>query len=206
MAKVKLDLRRKTDTELLQFATAHQTQITGNPAYPTPSPDAATFDPVVADFEAKLSTHTTAQTAAKEATAAKDDSRETLEAALNDRGNYVESESGGDEATILSAGFDVREPAVAIGDLPAPIDFLATMGDMEGEIDLAWDPVKGANVYMVECKEHNDAASWELVKPVTDSKMTVTGLTSGNEYAFRVAAVGAAGQGPWSDESVKRVP
>ena len=42
--------------------------------------------------------------------------------------------------------------------------------------------------------------------PSTASKTTISGLESGVEYAFRVAAVGAAGQGPWSDESVKRVP
>jgi hypothetical protein len=33
----------------------------------------------------------------------------------------------------------------------------------------------------------------------TKSKATVTGLTSGTRYWFRVAAIGSAGQGPWSD-------
>lgn len=101
---------------------------------------------------------------------------------------------------------DVRATASPIGELPAPLDFLATMGDLEGEIDLTWDPVRGAKVYMIECKPHNDAGVWELVRPVTDSKATIEELVSGDVYAFRVAAVGTAGQGPWSDVSVKRVP
>jgi hypothetical protein len=33
------------------------------------------------------------------------------------------------------------------------------------------------------------------------SSCTITGLTSGQHYWFRVAAVGAAGQGPWSDNA-----
>ena len=40
----------------------------------------------------------------------------------------------------------------------------------------------------------------------TKSSFTITGLTSVARYWFRVAAVGAAGQGPWSDQAMKMVP
>jgi hypothetical protein len=32
------------------------------------------------------------------------------------------------------------------------------------------------------------------------------GLTSGSKHWFRVAAIGAAGQGPWSDQAMKMAP
>jgi hypothetical protein len=41
---------------------------------------------------------------------------------------------------------------------------------------------------------------------VTKSSATVTGLTSGQRVGFRVAAIGAAGQGPWSDPATQIVP
>jgi hypothetical protein len=36
------------------------------------------------------------------------------------------------------------------------------------------------------------------------SGCTVKGLDSGKEYWFRVCALGAAGEGPWSDRAAKR--
>lgn len=206
MAQVKLNLRNKSDAELLTFGEAHATAIDGNANFPTPDPDAADFTAATTAYQNALTAQANAEAAAQAATAAKDTARLTYEGVLNDRGLYVQQASSGDEEKILSASFEVRDIPTAIGDLPAPVDFLATMGDMPGEIDFAWSPVKGASVYMVECKVHNDAGVWQLVKPFTASKGTATGLTSGTAYAFRVAAVGAAGQGPWSDESVKMAP
>ena len=40
----------------------------------------------------------------------------------------------------------------------------------------------------------------------TQSKMSVRGLTSGQRYFFRMSAVGAAGQGPWSEAVSKMAP
>jgi len=46
---------------------------------------------------------------------------------------------------------------------------------------------------------------WKPAGVVTKSKHTVTGLTVGQKYWIRVAAVGAAGQGPWSDPATRVV-
>ncbi|HEV7473405.1 MAG TPA: fibronectin type III domain-containing protein [Pyrinomonadaceae bacterium] len=40
----------------------------------------------------------------------------------------------------------------------------------------------------------------------TKSSFTVTGLTPGTRYWFRVAAVGAGGQSGWSDPASKIAP
>lgn len=206
MAKVKLSLDAKSDADLIAFGQAHTEAMNGNANFPTPEPDAAAFDAATAAFQALVDNQAATDAAARAATAATRAGRVDYENAFRARAVYVDTASGGDEAKILSSGFDLRGVPTAVGDLPAPTGFLATMGDMPGEIDLVWDPVRGANVYLIECKKHTDAESWQFVKPVTASKATLDGMESGVEYAFRVAAVGAAGQGPWSDESVKRVP
>jgi len=45
--------------------------------------------------------------------------------------------------------------------------------------------------------------SWTLGVVSTKSSATLSGLTSGTKYWFRVAAIGAAGQGAWSDPATK---
>lgn len=77
---------------------------------------------------------------------------------------------------------------------------------VEGEVDLAWNPVCGAGSYEVECKINDASSPFAPVKTVTGAKYTVTALTPGTVYAFRVRAVGAVGTGPWSDQDIRRFP
>ena len=48
-----------------------------------------------------------------------------------------------------------------------------------------------------------NASVWTNAPPSTKSKCTIANLVAGTRYWFRVAAVGAAGQGPWSDPATK---
>jgi hypothetical protein len=89
------------------------------------------------------------------------------------------------------------------GQLTAAANLRATMGDLEGEIDLQWDAIYGAVSYIIECREYNPATGWSQIKFLKQSKFTVAGLVSGKTYAFRVRALGPKGEGPWSDEAVK---
>lgn len=205
MAKVKLELYNRTDPDLLDFAETHIADMAGNANYPTPAPTAAVFDPLVADFDAKLQAFDQAQAAARAATIEKNDARAALEAALTGRGDYVQQASGGDEVKILSAGFQVRSAPAPVGDLPAPVDFLPTMGDLSGEIDCVWSAVKGARSYLLEWHEHTVTTGWSQAF-CTKSSHSVTGLVSGKTYIFRVAAIGTAGPGPYSVEAARMAP
>lgn len=206
MAKSKITTREKTDSELIVFAQKHVTAMSGNANYPTPLPNTTEFATGLTAMQNSVQALAAAQQAVLQAVSVRDTARASLESLLSRRAAFVDVQSGGDEAKILSSGFEVRATGGSIGELPAPLDFLATMGDDPGEIDLTWSPVYGAKSYVVECSEHSIPPQWRQVKIVTKSKVTVPGLTSGKEYAFRVAAVGTAGQGPWSDESVKMSP
>ena len=83
---------------------------------------------------------------------------------------------------------------------------LARMGEMEGTLILEWEVVPGATTYVIECSPNVLPRVFEQVKIATRTDYTAEGLTSGQRYVFRVAAVGPLGQGPWSDEATKMAP
>ena len=99
-------------------------------------------------------------------------------------------------------------PATApAGSAAVPQSFVATTGDSDGEIDLSWSSVNGAQSYIIELSlQAPPNASWTHIQTVTKSSHTVTGLTSGTRYWFRVAAVSAGGQSGWSDISTRIAP
>ncbi len=206
MASSKLDLKNRTDDQLATFCDTHVAALTGNADFTTPDPTAAAFATTLTAFKTALTAAQQAQAAAQQKTAVKDAARAALETALNTRRSYVDSKSGGDEAKILSTGFAVRAAGSPVGALPAPIDFLATFGDNPGEVDVTWSAVKGAKSYIVEVRENVAGTAWGGARVVTKSRATIDGLTTGKTYAFRVRAVGTAGEGPWSDESLKLAP
>ena len=204
MAKVKLELKKKTDAEIVALAQAHAAAMTGNANFTTPVPAAAALATAVTNTANALAALAAARTAVNLAVTNKETARAALEALLTQRGDYVDLTSAGDEAKIESSGFGVRVPAAPVGELPAPGNLVSTSGDDEGEVDLAWNPVRGASSYQVECKVNTDAGTWQQIKTTTNSRYTATGLTPGTVYAFRVRAVGAAGEGAWSDQNIRR--
>lgn len=206
MAQVKLELKSRSDSELGTFAAAHVAAMTGNATYATPEPSVVDFGSGLTAFQAALTASEDAQQNAKEKTAAKDAARVTLEGLLNSRGTYVTAKSTGDETKILSAGFDVRAAGAPVGALPAPLDFLATAGDSAGEIDLTWSAVRSSRSYVTQYREDVPGTAWITGPLGTRSRATVTGLQTAKTYVFRVAAVGTAGQSPWSDESTRLAP
>ena len=207
MAKqVKIGLKRKPNTVIIDKAKALVTAIDGNPNFPTPNPTLVNFQAAIDLAEASLNARIVGETEQAARVAKENEDVRALYGRIVALANHVQDVSGGDEQKILSAGFAVRDQPSSPQPLAVVLDFLATAGDDAGEIDLTWSPVKYARGYQVECKLHNDAGVWAPVKFGTKSKMTVTGLTSGTTYAFRMRAVGSAGEGPWSDESVKLAP
>lgn len=206
MAKPKLELKKKTDLQLAAYAKNHIAKMAGNPNFATPMPSVADLATVVSSFDDWMASVTLKEQDYRQTVVEKDVSRAELERVLTLRSGYVEAASGGDEAKILSSGFEVRAIASLVGALAAPGNLIAKAGNNEGEIFLDWDSPSGANIHEVDCRLHTDTATWERVKSVTDSQLLVTGLTPGAMYAFRVRSVGAAGPGTWSDEAVRRAP
>ncbi len=88
-----------------------------------------------------------------------------------------------------------------------------TRGDETGEINLSWDSVKNAELYVIQFstaknrqaikdEKSDDSkinnAGWETADIINESKYTIKGLREKKTYLFRVAAVTTSKQGPWS--------
>ncbi len=87
------------------------------------------------------------------------------------------------------------------------LSLTATSGDDEGEIDLVWEPVKTADVYLIQkSKGSQKPAKWRYEDIVTESSYTVSKLKSGYKYWFRVAAVCSKTRGQWSNPACKKAP
>lgn len=207
MAQVKLNLRDLTIPLKVQKFRQIIIAMTGNANFTTPDPTLAALTTATDTLEAKYIAAQAARTTAKELTDLQDAAERTADGLLTSEASYVQNKSGGDPAKIQSAGMDVRDPAEPIGDLPAPGDISATEGDHDGEVDLHWNRVKGAKSYMVQrTTTPTDAPSWGNPVISTKSKATVAGLVTGTKYYFRVAGIGAAGQGAWSELASKVAP
>jgi hypothetical protein len=91
--------------------------------------------------------------------------------------------------------------------IAAPESVSATSGDSGGEIDLAWEPVRGAKAYIVQRSiKSSEPGRWIQEDIITKSSYTLSKLKSGQKYWFRVACVSSSGQGPWSEPVQKKAP
>ncbi len=85
-----------------------------------------------------------------------------------------------------------------------PESLYAANGSFEGEINLQWDAVDNAYRYVIESAMMN-VNRWQLVDIICDTQYVISGLRKGRSYKFRIAAVFAESQGPWSNEVSKKV-
>ena len=174
---------------------------------PHPYPDLASLDAkvaaaeeeddIIAGLESQLKIHRALRNTKTDAAAEE----------FEHNAKHVESDTKGEPAPMIAAGFAVSDPAAAIGPMTKPLDLAVTMSETPGSNDWHCHPVEGAGSMEVETTATpNDPASWKSHLPVTQSRGTITGLPSGVRTYFRVRAIGPLGPGPWSDEVSKMVP
>jgi phosphodiesterase/alkaline phosphatase D-like protein len=134
---------------------------------------------------------------------------DALDKIMSQLAGYVQSVAGDDDTKIHSAGMDTRSAAqgAATVEPTLPQALTPTAGDHDGEVDLSWDTVSRAKSYIIEkSADPPTATSWQHAGVSPRSTFTVTGLTPGTRYWFRVAAVSTGGQSGWSDPAMKIAP
>jgi hypothetical protein len=204
--KVKLNLDRLTDEQLIQKAKAIKLAMTGNANFPSPVPTVPNMNTLITTAETKLGAANLAQQAAKQATTEKNAALDAVRAAVTDWGGYVQISCGGDAAKVQSAGMDVKA-VVTPPTLPPPVQNLSlTAGDNAGEIDAQWDSMNVRTFQMETSPDPMTSSSWTRQKDVTKSKSVILNLVSGTRVWVRVRAVNPAGEGPWSDPATRIVP
>ena len=204
MAKVKLNLRELSVTELSARVRQIAAAMTNNPNFAHPQPPLADVLAAVDAMDVAYTNHQIARQAVTTTQTILREQQDTVERFLRQEAAYVESISGDDEKIILSAGMGVRSTTTSSAPVTTPVGLNGTAGDREGEIDLNWDKVKGAKSYVVERSlDPPTATSWVHAAVSLKSSITINGLTSGTRYWFRVAAVMTGGQSGWSDPTTK---
>ena len=209
MPKIKLNLKGLSIPEKVSRARQIVASLTGNADFTTPQPTLAQVTTSVDALETAYNEAQAARQEAKAKTSAQNQKEEDADRILSQLASYIDSASGGDETKIKGAGLDVRTTAGAGagGGSTAPAALEATAGDYDGQINLRWNKVEKAKSYVVErSPDPPTSSSWMQATVVTKAQASITGLTSGTKYWFRVAAVNTGGQSAWSDPATKIAP
>ena len=120
-----------------------------------------------------------------------------METLLKQLASYIQLVSGDDVAMMLSSAFPVSKLPTPIGPLPKPSFFEAEITG-KGMIRLTVNAIYGAKLYKYQYKQVG-ATDWQE-ETISKSKLLLTGLESGKEYAFRVLPMGASEVREFSDE------
>jgi hypothetical protein len=202
---VKLGTSSMNDTEVLNFASAENTVMTDNLNYPDPSPSVADLATQITSFSAAQEAVRLAKIALKDATNQKDAERATLESLLKARASYVQLTSNGNTALIINAGFQVRSAPTPVGNLTPPVNLYIELNGTPGVMFLDWAVVPNARSYNIQFSTADTMdRAWLPLKISSSTRQKLDGLTLGQTYAFRVAAIGgASGQSDWSAEVIR---
>ena len=202
-AKVKLELKSRSNPGLAGFGESHTVAITGNPIYPadTLEPPADVFAAALGNLESVMGEVENHRLAGKALTERLLAVRAEFESLFTLRGNYVQVRSLGNSEAIQSAGLPVRNAPTSVGVLLPPLGLYLDPTTLPGQLQARWQSVTGAKAYMLECAEvtEGEPLVWNFAYLGGRPASLCEGLTSGKTYAFRVCTVGGAnGRSAWS--------
>lgn len=207
MSKIRLKIRNLPIPEKIARARTIITSLTGNPDFTTPTPTLAAVTAAINALEAAAATVQSTKQQLKTDVSKQSEREDEFDGIMSQLAGYVQSVAGDDEAKIHSAGMDTKAAKSSTAEPTLPQALTPTAGDHDGEVDLTWDTVPGAKSYIIEMSvDPPTATSWQQAGVSPRSRFTVTGLTPGTRYWFRVAAVSTGGQSGWSDPAMKIAP
>jgi hypothetical protein len=206
MARVSAKLRRFGILQLLQFLQDLITAATGNPNAPTPNPHLVTLQGLYDDGVNKNNAYTAAQNAASAALAERDEHVEDMIAAINAYIGSMESHTAFDAVKLQSLGLPLRSTPVPPQPCVAPV-LVATVGEDAEEMRVKWPAQVQADSWIVQTSpDPMLPTSWVQADVVSDPKIRLIRLTSGQKRWVRVRGVNRLGYGPWSNPVSRMIP
>lgn len=202
---VKLDLKGKTIPQIVELMRNFAQGLTDNATlFTNPDPTPAQLNAGADALEGKYNAADTKRKQSVIATSEQNASLDDATRLLNNGAAYVDKKANGNPDVVHKANLEVRGEATPSGDLPAPEGVSASTGDLAGTADVGCHSMRslGAMSYVYQRSQNpTDAATWMQVKISTKSQETLDGMTSGQHYWFRMAAIGPNGQSPWSGDA-----
>ncbi len=193
--RVSLGFTKLSDPHLATFGQRIVDQLTGNPTYPTPPVALAVLTTSVDDFLAAI---VAAYTGGVLATATKNALRDTLLDQLRKTAAYVQICANSDLEKLLSSGFEPVSTNRTRYPLPQPAIAQVRNGPTT-QLVVTVNTIPNAKAW--EARAKTSDGDWGPSTFSTDSRrITLGGLTPGEEYTIEVRAVGGStGLSPWSD-------
>ncbi|MEO8066651.1 MAG: fibronectin type III domain-containing protein [Flavobacteriales bacterium] len=107
----------------------------------------------------------------------------------------IQGQAAGDEAKILSAGFDVKRFGPPIISLSKPNDLRYIPTEALNTVEVRWDVTDNAINYKVMVSLSDPATSdkWEVVGFPSKAAFTIEGLPTATKVWVRVQAIGRKG-------------
>jgi hypothetical protein len=192
--RVLRDYSSKTDGQLGDFGLHIATSLTGNANFTTPPMPPAALTTQANGFNTSVA----ALNGTQANTITKNNLRTSLLGSLDQLATYVELTANGDAGKIVSSGFTLasttRTPQV-----PGPSGILSVTNVASGKLALELSVADNAWAYIVEYTALPNGA--KLTATFTNPRdVTLTGLTPGTMYSFRVQVMGSGNQASeWSD-------
>ena len=181
-----------SDSALLVKSRVIVAAMTGDAAFPTPTPTLASLTALNDAFEEALEK---AASGSRQEQAVKRQTRAAVINQLHLLSNYVMFTAANDEVVATSSGFSVSKPSEPRPNIVAPSGIDLQNGVNRGELKVSFPKVKGAMAYVCELAPSplTPDSVWTRVES-TSCKITITGLESGKEYNCRITAIGPKGQ------------
>ena len=133
------------DTDLEQKAQQILVSMTGNLRFPTPTPTLPVLQEATDAYRQAL---VRIDDGNKETTVVKNQRRDQLIVLLNQLALYVQMVTQGDEASMLSSGFDLAKARTPVGILPKPNALHVEPASMRGCLKVSVNKIKGASTYL----------------------------------------------------------
>jgi hypothetical protein len=189
IAVLKLSPRVKN---VISFAQAVATAMTGNASFASPNPPLATFE---ADIAALVTAETAVLSRVKGAVETRNAKFLIVKNDLGVMRTYVQSIADGnpsDAAAIIeSAGMKVR--TVTLHDKP---ELSVKLGDVSGSVLLVAKAAADRAAY--DWQYSTDQKTWTAAPQTLKAKTSISGLTAGTIYYFRVQSLIKTGEQNWS--------
>src|SRR6476620_1186603 len=181
-----------SDADLLLRSNSIVSSITGNAYFPTPTPTLASISSAITAFQTATEAAVGGGT---QLISVRKAARQEVIDQLHLLSNYVLFTAAGNEVIATSSGISITKPSAARPPIEAPAGLEVKPGKNRGELEAKCGRVAGANSYLHEITPAPLTADsqWKSY-PATAARYLHTGLVSGQEYVFRIAAIGPRDQ------------
>ncbi len=186
----------KREAEVAALARRLVIGLSGSEDFPNPPVPVDELQAALDEYNAAKDATVTAEAAAQETYAEKDDALEDLTDKMKANIRYAEDAVRKNAEKLSRIGWAARKDKTPL-EVPGQVRSLEGLQQGEGWLVLDWKhPIDGGRVsaYRVRCREF-ESGGWHDVAMAIDTEVLLNDQKSGVEIAYEVVAVNKAGTG-----------